>query len=161
MLMNCRPVSFQVVTQGGDLVLAYLPEFRAKIETESKLIPRSFPLKPLPGIMGSEEEEHLSPVRAVKYYIDRTKDLSLHPCSLFVSPSNPTCSISKNALSFFLRETISGSQVVLGPRGTSSRPRALSVGFGHVCVVLKELVDSECFRYSLLGIKFSICIILP
>ena len=61
-----QAIFFQVVTQGGDLVLAYLPEFRAKIETELKLIPRSFPLKPLSGIIGTEEEEHLSPVRAVK-----------------------------------------------------------------------------------------------
>ena len=42
-------------------------------------------------------------------YLDRTLSLPARPRSLFVSPRAPSLSLSKNALSFFLRSVIADS----------------------------------------------------
>ena len=52
--------------------------------------------------------------------MDRTKNQS-RPRSLFLSPRFPTRSLSKNALSFFLRETILESGAVWGQEGRPPR----------------------------------------
>ena len=53
------------------------------------------------------EELFLCPVRALWHYLSRTAFVSPRPCSLLVSPRAPFRPLSKNALSFFLRDVIS------------------------------------------------------
>ena len=73
-------ISFQVAIQEWDVVLAYLLEFRAKTEAEPRPIPMFFLLKSLTGIVGQEKEKCLlCPVRTVRYYFDRGKDVSSSP----------------------------------------------------------------------------------
>ena len=94
-----------VSTQGNDLVLSYVNSFIAKSETVSNPIPRYFQLKSLWEIAGNMEEEMiLCPVRALRIYSEKTSSLPDRPNVLFVSPKRPLRSISKNALSFFLRK---------------------------------------------------------
>ena len=52
------------------------------------------------------EERLLCPVRAVRTYLAVTSSIAPHPHSLLVSFRCPTRSLSKNALSFFLRKVI-------------------------------------------------------
>ena len=53
------------------------------------------------------DELLLCPVRALRLYLSLTASLPSRPRSLFVSPRALSCSLSKNALSFFIREVIS------------------------------------------------------
>ena len=53
------------------------------------------------------DELLLCPVRALRSYLSRTSSLAPRPRALFVSPHSPSRSLSKNALSFFLRDVIS------------------------------------------------------
>ena len=58
-------------------------------------------------IVGKDDEERLlCPVRALKFYYDRTKSLKVRPRNLFLSPRDTSRPLSKNALSLFLREAI-------------------------------------------------------
>ena len=98
--------------------LSYLTGFVAKTESDKNPIPTSFILKSLKDFVGNLEEDYLlCPVRALKFYLDRTKDLSPCPPNLFVSPRCRQRAISKNAISFFLREVISGDGAVRGDEG--------------------------------------------
>ena len=98
----------------SDVCLSYVPEFVAKSESFSRSIPRSFLVKSL-----SDDVLLLYPVRALRIYLDRTLSLAPSRRCLFVSPSCPTCAMSKNAVSFFLREVIHGAE--------ASRPEVGSV----------------------------------
>ena len=121
-----QALSRVVPSQGEDLILSYLPSFIAKTETVNNPIPRSFVLKSLSGFAGNlEEGPLLCPVRALRVYLDRTKSLVHRPRSLFVSPKNSSRSISKNAISYFLRKVISESGALRGVEGSS--PRAHSI----------------------------------
>ena len=103
-----QAVSSAVSSSGGDLFLSYLLEFRAKTESSSNPLPRSFRVRSLRDFVGSLPDElSLCPVRALQIYLHRTSSLSPRPRSLFVSPRAPSRSLSKNALSFFLRSVIS------------------------------------------------------
>ena len=54
-----------------------------------------------------EDEEHLLyPVRALECYLTATKGILLRPRSLFISVKDHPRSLSLNAVSFFIRETI-------------------------------------------------------
>ena len=103
-----QAVSSAVSSSGGDLFLSYLPKFRAKSESSSNPLPRSFRVRSLRDFVGSLPDElSLCPVRALQIYLHRTSSLSPRPRSLFVSPRAPSRSLSKNALSFFLCSVIS------------------------------------------------------
>ena len=105
-----QALSASVSFSGDDIFLSYLPEFRAKTDTAARPLPRSFPVRSLRDFVGSLPEELLlCPVRALRVYLDRTSSLSPRPRSLFVSPRAPSRSLSKNALSFFLRDVISSA----------------------------------------------------
>ena len=58
---------------------------------------------------GLDDDLLLCPVRALRIYLDRTNPLAPLRHRLFVSPSRPSRAISKNAVSFFLRETITAA----------------------------------------------------
>ena len=103
-------VSSVVSSSGGDLFLSFLPEFRAKSESEARPLPRSFWVRSLANFVGALPDELLlCPVRALRAYLDRTTFLPSRPRILFVSPRAPSRSLSKNALSFFLRSVIADS----------------------------------------------------
>ena len=121
-----QALSKVVSSQGRDLILSYLPIFIAKTESVSNPLPRTFKLLSLSDFaFGLEEGSLLCPVRALSIYLKRTKEIVGRPSSLFVSPRRPSRSISKNAISYFLREVISGSGAVRGSEGQA--PRAHSV----------------------------------
>ena len=102
-----QALSAQVSSSSDDLFLSYLPEFRAKNESSVRSLPHSFPVRSLRDFVGSLPEEMLlCPVRALMVYLSRTASLPSRPRSLFVSPRAPR-SLSKNALSFFIRSVIS------------------------------------------------------
>ena len=121
-----QALSARVARQGGDLSLSYLPGFVAKTESDSNPIPRHFLLKSLKDFVGDlEQDALLCPVRAMKFYLAATRDLSPRPAHLFVSPRCRHRAISKNAVSFFLRETISGAGALSSDEGRG--PRAHSI----------------------------------
>ena len=119
-------VAADVSFSGGDAFLSYLPEFRAKSESASRPLPRSFRVPSLSDFVGSLPDELLlCPVRALRIFLRRTSSLSPRPRSLFVSPCSPSRSLSKNTLSYFLRSVILQS-LSLAP-ASSSLPSTSSV----------------------------------
>ena len=87
--------------------VSYVPEFVAKTESLSNPIPCSFLVKSLSDFAaGLQEELLLCPVHALRIYLDRLASFSPLPRRLFLSPRRPSRALSKNAISFFLREVI-------------------------------------------------------
>ena len=90
--------------------LSYVPQFVAKSESLTRSIPRSFLVKSLSDFAaGLDDDLLLCPVRALRIYLDRISSLSPLRHRLFVSPRRPTRPLSKNAVSFFLRDVISSA----------------------------------------------------
>ena len=105
-----QALSSVVTFVGGDACLSYIPQFVAKSESLTRSIPRSFLVKSLADFAaGLDIDLLLCPVRALRLYLLRARSLS--PCRhrLFVSPRRPSRAMSKNAVSFFLREVISAA----------------------------------------------------
>ena len=103
-----QAVSSSVCWSGEDLYLSYLPEFQAKTESSANPLPRPLCVRSLRDFVGNLPDELLlCPIRALRVYLSHTAAISPRPRSLFVSPRSPSCPLSKNALSFFLREVIS------------------------------------------------------
>ena len=75
----------------------------------------------------------LCPVRALREYVSRTASFVNRPCRLFVSPRCPMRSMSKNAISYFLREVIvhsgASSEALAAPKAHSIRGIATSSAF--------------------------------
>ena len=95
----------------GDTCLSYIPQFVAKSESLTRSIPRSFLVKSSAEFAaGLDIDLLLCLVRALRLYLLRARSLS--PCRhrLFVSPRHHSCAMSKNAVSFFLREVISAAE---------------------------------------------------
>ena len=102
-----QALSSIVTFVGVDACLSYIPQFVAKSESLTRSIPRSFLLKSLSDFAaGLDDDLLLCPVRALRFYLDRTRSLSPLRHRLFVSPCRPSRAMSKNAVSFFLREVI-------------------------------------------------------
>ena len=121
-----QALSARVARTGADLSLTYLPGFVAKTESESNPIPRHFLLKSLRDFVGDlEEETLLCPVRMIKFYLRQTKDLSPRSPNLFVSPRCRHRAITKNAISYFLRETISGAGALRASEGQALRAHSI------------------------------------
>ena len=94
----------------GDACLSYVPQFVAKSESLTRSIPRSFLVKSLSDFAADLDDDLLlCPVWALRIYLDRTAALAPNRHHLFVSPRCPSRSISKNAVSFFLRDVISSA----------------------------------------------------
>ena len=140
-----QAISSKVSYRGIDISLSYIPEFVAKTESKSNPVPRHFTIKSLSEFAaGLQEELLLCPVRAISCYLDRTKNVHNRPKNLFVSPKCPQRAISKNAISFFLRETITdaGAMVEDGgrrPRAHSIRGMGTSMSFWRNCSMSKIL----------------------
>ena len=88
-------------------LVSLLSVFRAKNDNKVKGLPRNFIVKDLAHLVGPEEERKLCPVRALKAYLARTKDLRQEQVkNLFLAPKDPTRAASKNAIAYFLKSTI-------------------------------------------------------
>ena len=102
-----QALSSIVTFVGVDACLSYIPQFVAKLESLKRSIPLSFLVKSLSDFAaGLDADLLLCPVRALHFYLDRTHSLSPLRQRLFVSPRRPSRAMSKNAVSFFLREVI-------------------------------------------------------
>ena len=112
-----QALSFSVSFQGEDLVLYYDPFFRAKTESAANPLPRSVIVPSLSDFAGNLPERVQCPVRAIKFLRKAARSASYIPSRLFVSPRNPERAMSKNAISFYLRQLITDSGAV-----SSSRP---------------------------------------
>ena len=115
-----QALSFSVSHRGDDLVLHYDPFFLAKTESVSNPLSRSVIVQSLEDFVGDLPEWVLCPVRAVRYLRRAARSPGFTPSRLFVSPSDPKRSISKNAMSFFLHQLITESGAV----SSSVPPRA-------------------------------------
>ena len=115
-----QALSFSMSFQGEDLVLYYDPFFRAKTESASNPLPRSIIVPSLSDFAGDLPERVQCPVRAVKFLRKAARSASFIPSRLFVSPRNLERAMSKNAMSFYLRQLIVDSGAV----STSRPPRA-------------------------------------
>ena len=113
-----QALSSIVTFVGEDACLSYVPQFVAKSESLTRSIPRSF-LKSLADFAaGLDTDLLLCPVRALRLYLLRARSLSLGRHRLFVSPLRPSRAMSKNAVSFFLREVISAAGAARPPVGS-------------------------------------------
>ena len=127
-----QALSFSVSFQGEDLVLYYDPFFRAKTESVINPLPRSVIVPSLSEFAGDLPERLHCPVRAVKYLRKAARSASFIPPRLFVSPRNPKHSMSKNAMSFYLRQLIIDSGAVSSarpPRAHDIRGIATSLNY--------------------------------
>ena len=127
--LSCR-VSFSSSAAG----LSYVPEFVAKTESALLPLPRSFEVPSLGDFAaGMPEDLLLCPVRALSVYLDRTSGIVNRPRRLFVSSKCPSRAMSKNGISYMLREVIvqSGASLQSGqvPRAHSIRVIATSSAF--------------------------------
>ena len=125
-----RRVSFSSSAAG----LSYVPEFVAKTESALRPLPRSFEVQSLGDFAaGLPEDLLLCPVRALSAYLDRTSGIVNRPRRLFVSSKCPSRAMSKNGISYMLREVIvqSGASLQSGqvPRAHSIRGIATSSAF--------------------------------
>ena len=140
----------------GDACLSYVPQFVAKSESLTRSIPRSFLVKSLSDFAaGLDDDLLLCPVRALRIYLDRISSLSPLRHRLFVSPRRPTRPLSKNAVSFFLRDVISSagaSRPEVGRlRAHDIRGVSTSVAFHHnwsVFAVLESAIWSSSSVFS-------------
>ena len=125
-----RRVSFSSSAAG----LPYVPEFVAKTESALRPLPRSFEVPSLGDFAaGMPEDLLLCPVCALSAYLDRTSGIVNRPRRLFVSSKCPFRAMSKNGISYMLREVIvqSGASSRSGqvPRAHSIRGIATSSAF--------------------------------
>ena len=98
-----RRVSFSSSSAG----LSYVPEFVVKTETATRPLPRSFEVQSLGDFAaGLPEDLLLCPVRSLPAYLARTASVVNRPCRLFVSSECPSRAMSKNGISYLLRELI-------------------------------------------------------
>ena len=127
-----QALSFSVSFQGEDLVLYYDPFFRAKTKSVANPLPRSIIVPSLSDFAGDLPEGVHCPVRAIKYLRKDARSASFIPSRLFVSPRNPERAMSKNAMSFYLRQLIVDSGAVSSarpPRAHDIRGIATSLNY--------------------------------
>ena len=127
-----QALSFSVSFQGEDLVLYYDPFFRAKTESVANPLPRSVIVPSLSDFAGDLPERVHCPARAIKYLRKAARSASFIPSRLFVSPRNPERAMSKNAMSFYLRQLIVDSGAVFSarpPRAHNIRGIATSLNY--------------------------------
>ena len=113
--------------------VSYVPEFLAKTESALQPLPCSFLVKSLSdNAKGLDDDLLLCPVRCLLEYVRQTSGGVNRPRRLSVSSRNPS-RMSKNAISYFLREVIteSGASKEPGvvPRAHSIRDVATSAAF--------------------------------
>ena len=98
----------------------------------SNPLPRSVIVQSLTDFVGDLPERVLCPVRAIRYLRRAVRSVEFTPSTLFVSPSDRTRHMSKNAISFFLRHFITESGAVsssVPPRAHDIRGIATSLNY--------------------------------
>ena len=98
----------------------------------SNPLPRSVIVQSLVDFVGDLPERVLCPVRAVCYLRRAARSIEFTLPRLFVFPSDPSRSMSKNAMSFFLRQLITESGAVsssVPPRAQDIRGIATSLNY--------------------------------
>ena len=129
-----QALSHRVSFSSSAAGLSYVPEFVAKTETATRLLPRSFDVQFLGDFAaGLPEDLLLCPVRSLSAYVTRTSNVVNRPHRLFVSSRCPSRAMSKNGISYLLRELIvqsgASSQSGQAPRAHSIRGIATSAFF--------------------------------
>ena len=152
-----QAVSRTVSFVGSDACLSYVPEFVAKTESFSNPLPRSFLVKSRSDFAaGLEVDLLLCPVRALRVYLRRTDFFS--SSALPVRLSSP--SLSKNAISFFLREVIheAGTSRLEGSpvRAHSIRGVLTSTTF-HWNWSVSSVLESATWRTNSVFTSFYLC----
>ena len=145
----------------GDACLSYIPQFVAKSESLTRSIPRSFLVKSLADfVAGLDTDLLLCPVRALRLYLLWARSLSPGRHRLFMSPRRPARPLSKNAVSFFLREVISAAGAArprLDPSGLTKSaacpPLSRSTVTGRLPLSLSQPLGPpvRCFLHFLLA----------
>ena len=108
-----QALSKTVTAIGNDLMVSFLPHFIAKTEHADAPVPRSFRILSLREFTGDlEEGSLLCPVRALNINLRRTSSVVVRASSLSVSPRSPSRPISKNVVSYFLRDVMSEAGAV-------------------------------------------------
>ena len=139
-ISELQALSREVGFSSEGALLSLLLSFRAKNDFKCKRLPRNFLIKQLTSLVGDEEEALLCPVRALREYIRRTKDLvGPNMFQLFVSPRTPTRPASKNALTCLIRLVITEAHESLCPellpilkvKSHELRAVSTSVAFKH------------------------------
>ena len=101
---------------------------------------------------GLDDDLLLCPVRCLREYVKWTSGGVNRSRRLFVSPRNPSRVVSKNAISYFLREVIteSGARKEPGvvPRAHSIRGVATSAAFHRNWSVSSVLDAASCWRLN-------------
>ena len=125
-----RTVSFS----SSAAAVSYVPEFLAKTESPVHPLPRTFAIQSLSDFAaGLPDEMLLCPVRALSEYVARTSRFVNRPRRLFVSSRRPSRAMSKNGISYLLREVIvhsgASSNDVAAPKAHSIRGIATSSAF--------------------------------
>ena len=138
--------------------LPYVPEFVAKTETATCPLPRPFEVKSLGDFAAGLPEELLCPVRSLSAYMVKTSQFANRPRRLFVSRKCPSRAMSKNGISYMLRELIVQS-------GASSQsdeaPRAYSIpGIATSSAFFPQLVFAERAGGGLLAFKYRVYFLL-
>ena len=110
----------------GEVSFSFVPGFVAKTQDPSSLAPRfeGFSVPALPNARNNRNGRLLSPVRAVRRYLDRTAAHRPRCERLFVTAGRGKKEISKTTVSFWLRKTISRAYQLSGMEQPVSAPRA-------------------------------------
>ena len=124
--------------------VTYVPEFVAKTKWAVNPLPRSFIIRSLADFAACLDQELLlCPVRTLREYLNRTASFVNPPRRLFVSPRAPSRAMSKNGVSYLLREAIveSGASTEEGltVRAHSIHGIATSFAFFKNCSVSRVL----------------------
>ena len=132
--------------------VSYVPEFLVKTESALRPLPRSFLVKSLTdSVAGLDEDLLLCPVCCLRVYLQGTSPGVNRQRRFFVSFRNPPRSISKNVISYFLREVIAeagaSSEFGVVPRGHSIRGVAPSAAF-HRNWSIFSVLNAACWRSS-------------
>ena len=108
-----QALSKRVAAICNDLMVLYLLHFVPETERVDAPVFRSFRILSLQEFAGDlEEGSLLCPVRVLNLYLQPTQSVVVRVHSSFVSPRSPSRPISRNAVSFFLREVISEAGAV-------------------------------------------------
>ena len=152
-----RIVSFSSLSAG----LSYVPEFLSKTETAVRPLPLTFDVQSVGDFAaGLSEDLLLCPVRCLSAYVARTSHFVNRPRRLFVSPRCPSRAMSKNGISFFLREVIvhsgASSEAVAAPRAHSIRGIATSSAF-FCNWSLRSVLEAASWRSNTVFTSFYLC----
>ena len=151
-----RLVSFSSSAAGA----SYVPDFLAKTETAVHPLPCSFAILSLGDFaVGLPDDLLLCPVHSLHAYVSRTSRFVNRPRRLCVSPRCPSRSISKNPISYFLREVIvhfgTSSESVAATRTHSIRIIATSSAFFKNWSI-SSVLDAGSWRSNTVFTSFSL-----